>query len=267
MQIMILTKTSFVCFSLFIVFFLFGCDNKLESMDDLAKARIEIQNHKWIEAERLLSRYLKEQEDSVLRWEAWNELITIINRIGSEPLITLEYLNAMLYEFEADKKKYKNILYQIGLLNEDLWLYDRAADVWLSYINIDDLSGEEIVNVHMRLAKIYYLNKHFESAEDILNNCLALDVAPNKLAYCMYDLAELNIVQERWEEVSDLAIQILDMKVDNKIKSLTLFLLADSLEQQGKFQDSLSYFEQCIDIYPNMAVVIRRIEYLQQKIK
>lgn len=264
---MTLKKNSFICLFVCIILFLYGCDNKLEITDDFAKAKIEIQNSNWTEAERLLSRYLKEPDNTDLRWEAWNELINIINRAGSEPIITLEYLAAMLYEFEADKKKYKNILYKMGLLNEDIWLYDRAADVWLRYINLEDLNGEEAVNVHRRLAKIYYLSKLFESAEDILNNCLALNAPANMVAYCMYDLAELNVAQQRFVEASDLSIQILDMEIDNKVKYLTLFLLADSLEQQEKYVESLSYFEQSKDIYPNVTVVIKRIEYLQEKIK
>lgn len=264
---MILKKSSIAFFSLFILFVLFGCDTRQGSTDDLAKAKIEILNNKWTEAERLLGRYLKDEENPELRWEAWNELIAIINKSGSEPLITLEYLDAMLYEFEGDKVKYKSVLYRIGLLNEEVWLFDRAADIWLTYMNLSDIGGEEAVGVHRKLAKIYFLSKHFESAEDILINCLALDATPSLLTYCTYDLAELYVVQERWKEASDLAIQILEMKVDTKLEALTFFLLADSLEQQGKFKESLAYFEKCKDIYPNVAVVIVRIEYLQEKMK
>lgn len=263
---MILKKNNYIYLFLFIILIICGCDNKLERTDDFAEAKIEIQNSNWTEAERLISRYLKEESNKELRWEAWNELINIINRAGSEPVITLEYLAAMLYEFEADETKYKTILYKMGILNEDIWLYDRASDVWLRYIYLDNLNGEEAVNVHRRLAKIYYLSKHFESAEDILNNCLALDAPPDKVAYCMYDLVEHNVAQQRWEEATDLSMQLLDMEIDHKVKYLTLFLLADSLEQQERFIQSLSYFVQSQEIYPNVAAVNKRIEFLKIKV-
>ena len=39
----------------------------------------------WSLAERLLERYLREARDADLRWEAWQQLLVVLNAAGQEP--------------------------------------------------------------------------------------------------------------------------------------------------------------------------------------
>jgi predicted negative regulator of RcsB-dependent stress response len=69
------------------------------------------------------------------------------------------------------------------------------------------------------------------------------------------------------DEARDQAIQVLSMKVDDQLRGLAGFLLADVLEQQGLRAEALSRFESVRGLYPNDLVIDYRIAYLQQKLK
>lgn len=243
-----------------------ACDNSLV-VDDLDEARSAISNHNWTLAERLLERYLRVQDDPDKRWEAWQSLIEATNSASQEPRVTLEYLEAMLQEFADSDSRAKFIVYRMGVLNETLRRYDRAADAWSTYITLEGLSPEEATEAHKRLANIHFRARRYEVAENVLYSCLALEMPAQQQAQCMYDLADMNVAREQWEEATNFATQILEIDTDANMKGLTMFLLAESLEQQNKLAEALRYFEAARPLYPNQMVVDNRIEFLKKKLK
>lgn len=243
-----------------------GCENSLV-VDDLAEARSAISNHNWALAERLLERYLRVQDDPDKRWEAWQSLIEATNSASQEPRATLEYLEAMLQEFSDDDSRAKFILYRMGVLNETLRRNDRAADAWSTYIILEGLSPEEATEAHKRLANIHFRARRYDVAENVLYGCLALEMPAQQHAQCMFDLADMNVAREQWEEATNFAMQILEIDTDASMKGLTMFLLAESLEQQNKLTEALRYFEAARPLYPNQMVVDNRIEFLKKKLK
>lgn len=121
---------------------------------------------------------------------------------------------------------------------------------------------------------------------------------------CMYDLADHYSASERWQEAVDICHQILDSlpadengqdrkdpnevpgqeegqlpvlqglfsqgklgETKGRIRGLTGYLLADSLEQLGRQQEALAMFEQVRQYYPNQRVVENRIDGLKRKMK
>lgn len=244
---------------------LLGCDKPL-IVDDLAEARSAIANHNWTLAERLIERYLRVQDDPDKRWAAWQNLIEATNGASQEPRVTLEYLEAMLQEYADDDSRAKFILHRMGTLNEFLRRYDRAADAWSTYINLDGLSAEEATEAHRRLATIHFRARRYDVAENVLYSCLSLDMPAQLHAQCMYDLADMSVAREQWAEASTFAMQVLEIDTNANMKGLTMFLLAEALEQQNKLEEALRYFEAARPLYPNEMVVDNRIAYLNKKV-
>jgi hypothetical protein len=88
-----------LCLFLFFAGFLCACKDQNLVGDDLSAARTAVSLRDWSLAERLLERYLREARDADLRWEAWQQLLVVLNAAGQEPRTTLEYLETMLAEF------------------------------------------------------------------------------------------------------------------------------------------------------------------------
>lgn len=235
--------------------------------DDLEAARAAVSKRDWPLAERLLERYLREEQNPDKRWEAWQQLLTVINFSGVEPRASLEYLDAMLEEFADNDARNKIILKLTGELNENLRHYARAADAWSAYIGLAGLTAAETVEAYRHLAGTQFGLRRFEAGEEALQQCLALPLPDHDKIMCMYDLADQNMARERWQEVADLSQQILDSEPDKDVRGLAGYLLADALEQLGHEKEALKQFELARDDYPNPAVIDNRIAHLRKKLK
>lgn len=248
-------------------FLLAACDWSGESglfTDDLALAQEAAARRDWPAAERLSARYLREEQDPENRWEAWNLLLEALNAVSHEPRASLECLDVMLLEYEEDEPKLARILEQMGKYNESQRYYDRAANAWSAYCDLSTLTFEERAAGLRRLARNQIAQRHFDSAEEILHQCLALPYADREKVWCMLDLAEASAGREQWREAADLCQQILDSNADGEILGMAGYLLGDALEQMGQNSDALKHFEQARDHYPNPAVMDNRIEWLKK---
>lgn len=303
---------------LFLASLLAACDQTPVLGDDLAAARQAVAGNNWLLAERLLERFLAAETDSDKRWQAWQQLLVVINSGVREPRATLEYLESMLVEYADDDRRCKLVLEHTGQLLEQMRQFDKAADVWSTYIGLGGLSPEELVKGYRHLAAMEFARRRPDAGEEALAQCLAQPFedsgqpnGQNAKIYCMYDLADHYSAVERWKEVSDICYQILESlppekaeteksasdqdhgplsfvsgenaptqaqedgqnpEHDNngqshKIRGMTSFLLADSLEQLGKNKEALAIFEQARQIYPNRLVIENRILSLQKKTK
>lgn len=235
--------------------------------DDFETAREAVAQRNWPSAERLLERFLREEQNLDKRWEAWQLLLTVINSTGVEARASLEYLEAMLEEFADNDARTKVILERMGQINEALRRYERAADVWSAYTGLGDLTPEETVDGYRRLAAVQFSLRRFESGEDALQQCLALPMSDQEKLLCMYDLADHNMARERREETADLCRQILDSQPEKELRGLAAYLLADALEQLGRAAEALKQFESARDDYPNPSVIDNRIAFLRKKQK
>lgn len=311
---------------LLVACFFTGCDQAPVLGDDLAAARQAVAGNNWLLAERLLERFLAAETDSDKRWQAWQQLLVVINSGVREPRATLEYLEAMLVEYADDDKRCKLVLEHTGQLLEQLRQFDRAADVWSTYLGLGGLNPDELVKGYRHLAAMEFARRRPDAGEEALAQCLAQPFEDsgqsseqNAKIHCMYDLADHYSAAERWKDVSDICYQILeslpaekpegeinskkeatasqvsvnevsakgdhhanglneDHKLDvpgndqgsmesSRIRGMTSYLLADSLEQQGRNKEALAIFEQARQIYPNRLVIDNRIDSLKKKTK
>lgn len=256
-----------LCCSLALACLAGACGQDSLTGDDLEAARTAAGKRDWPLAERLLERYLREEQNPDKRWEAWQQLLTVINFSGVEPRASLEYLEAMLEEFADNDARTKVILKRTGELNESLRHYERAADAWSAYIGLAGLTAGETVEAYRHLAGTQFSLRRFEAGEEALQQCLALPLPDHDKIMCMYDLADQNMARERWQEVADLSQQILDSEPDTNVRGLAGYLLADALEQLGQKKEALKQFELARDDYPNPAVIDNRIAHLRKKLK
>lgn len=259
-----------VCLLWCLCFWLVGCDSPALKGDDLSQAREAVSQRQWSLAERLLERYLRESQDSQdadSRWEAWQQLLVVVNAAGQEPRASLEYLETMQEEYLDDDARSAVILKRMAEVNEGLHRYGRAVDMWNAYIGLGGLSPQQVLEGYRRLAAMQFSLRRFEAGEDTLQQCLALPLPDHDKIMCMYDLADQNMARERWQEVSDLSQQILDSDPDQNVRGLAGYLLADALEQLGKNGEALKQFELARDAYPNPSVIDNRIAHLRKKLK
>lgn len=240
-----------------------ACRAPLEDGDDLQAARTAIAERQWSRAERLLGRYLRDERNPDLRWQAWNALLTVLEA-GGDPRTNLDYLDAMLEEFADDDARSREILLRIGRLNERLRRYDRAADTWIAYLNVAGLPPEESLYGYRRLGAMLFHLRRFEAAEEALQQCLALPLPDEAKSMCTYDLADQYLARGSWNEAADLARQIVDDEPQGELRALAGFVLGDALEQLGRNDEALKQFEAIRDLYPNPGVIDNRIVYLKK---
>ena len=259
-----------LCLLWCLCFWLVGCDGPALKGDDLSQAREAVSQRQWSLAERLLERYLRESQDSQdadSRWEAWQQLLVVVNAAGQEPRASLEYLETMQEEYLDDDARSAIILKRMAEVYEGLHRYGRAVDMWSAYIGLGGLSAQQVLEGHRRLAAMQFSLRRFDAGEDTLQQCLALPLPDHDKIMCMYDLADQNMARERWQEVSGLSQQILDSDPDQNVRGLAGYLLADALEQLGKNGEALKQFELARDEYPNPSVIDNRIAHLRKKLK
>lgn len=259
-----------LCLLWCLCFWLVGCDGPALKGDDLSQAREAVSQRQWSLAERLLERYLRESQDSQdadSRWEAWQQLLVVVNAAGQEPRASLEYLETMQEEYLDDDARSAIILKRMAEVYEGLHRYGRAVDMWSAYIGLGGLTPQQVLEGHRRLAAMQFSLRRFDAGEDTLQQCLALPLPDHDKIMCMYDLADQNMARERWQEVSGLSQQILDSDPDQNVRGLAGYLLADALEQLGKNGEALKQFELARDAYPNPSVIDNRIAHLRKKLK
>lgn len=247
--------------------FCLSCEQTRIFADDLEMAKTAFTERNMPLAERLLERYMREEQNPDKRWEAWELLLKAINANNPEPRASLECLEAMLDEYENDGKRQAWILARMGKCYFDMRQYARAANVWSAYTELADLDEAERIEGLRRLAAAQFAMRQFEAGEETLQQCLALPVPDYDKIYCMLDLADENMARENWEEVANLCQQILDSGPDKKVFGMAGYLRGDALEQLGQKAAALAQFEKARDFYPNPMVMDNRIEHLKKTSK
>lgn len=252
--------------ALFLVLVALGGCIESPLSDDLAEARKAMREGEAVKAEKYLERYLREESDPELRWEAWNELIGVLEYGRRDGVWLTEGLETMLVEFGADRKRSAAILARLGEADEKAGHVEKAAEYWLRHIELSGNDSPQAVSARRRLAGLYFRMRRFDAARDTLQECLTLPVGEELRAQCLYDLAENASTLEHLEEAADFAHRLLDMEgADPNLKSRAAFIVADIHEQRQQHREALEVFLSIRDNYPNPMAVDVRIEHLKKK--
>lgn len=242
-----------------------ACDKDILKADDYSSALDAYAERNLPLAERLLERCLREEQDPEKRWLAWNLLLKAINADRSHPRATIECLDAMLVEYGDEPAKQAQLYPLIAKNNFALRNFDLAASAWSAWLELGDIDDVQRVEGYRQLAAMQFAQRHYEAAEETLQQCLALPAPDKDKIACMLDLAEENMMREHWAEVADLCQQIIDLDPDKEIFGKASYLRGDALEQMGKKDEALEVFERARDKYPNPMVMDNRIAHLKKK--
>lgn len=260
-------RLGILCLLALFAFCVAGCTQESIATNDLELARQAQAGRDWPLVERVLRRYLRVEQDSEKRWEAWNLLLSSINAVTPEPRATLECLEVMLVEYDEDESRQASILKQMGECNTALRNYDRAVKSWTAYTELADLPVGERVEGYRKLAAALLARRHFDAAEEALQQCMALPAPDHEKVWCMVDLADAGLGRQQWQDVANLCQQIMESDPPEEVRGLAGYMAGDALEQMGRPEAALRQFEEARDFYPNPAVMDNRITYLKKHIR
>lgn len=244
-----------------------ACDRQVAT-EELTEARSAFANREWNDAERLLEGYLRRNPEGVQRWEAWNMLVEVAHRVRNDERAAAELLETMYLENGSNPERAYDILTRLGELLEAGRDFRRAAEVWGRVLELPGLTPDTRANVTRRLARILVMQRRFPEAEERLRACFDMEgLSTEGRAGCLYDLADLNVASEHLDVAVDLATTLLALEgLPSALRGQAGFLLADALEQRGRFAEALDHFERLRGVYPNDMVIDTRVRHLKGRL-
>ncbi len=244
-----------------------ACDRQAAT-EELTEARSAFANREWNDAERLLEGYLRRNPEGAQRWEAWNLLVEVAHRVRNDERATVELLETMYLENGSNPERAYDILTRLGELLEAGRDFRRAAEVWPRVLELPGLTPDTRALVSRRLARILVMQRRFPEAEERLKACLDTEgLSTEGRAGCLYDLADLNVASEHLDVAVDLATTLVGLEgLTPELRSQAGFLLADALEQRGRFAEALERFEALRGVYPNDMVIDTRVRHLKGRL-
>ena len=249
--------------------FLGGCeDAPPEPADGLLEARQAFARKEFLDAERQYELYLQQNPEGTQRWEAWERLVDIALSIRQDERLATDILEAMALEYNEDPKRGRASLERLGQVYESGHRWDQALGVWKRLLAFPGASRAEQGHAHLKSAKIYQLRGQNDLAVASLRSCLDMRTTPEVNAACLYELAQVFMMNEQGQQAKIYLTELGKMPdAPLEIKVLGAFALGDFEEEQGNFQKALDIFQSIKTIYPNPDAVEERIKGLRQKVK
>jgi len=246
-----------------------GCfESREEVADDLSDARKAMMKRDFLEAEKSFERYLRRSPDGSERWGVWNNLVELALSVRNDRKAALELLEAMLIEFEEDPARKRAISVQLAELYRLSRHYDRAVFLWSSVAEDSSADSVERARACRNLAHVYLRRLEFELSKESLGYCLSLNIPDSVRAECLYDLAQTFVGMDELDNAITQLRNVLSLQnITESIRTLSIFMLADALDQQGKNDEAMQLFTSISESYPNRKVVEQRIAFLEKKKK
>ena len=263
-------RTAIVVAVLMLCFFLFSCgpQGDKQAPDDITEARMALMQRDFIGAEKSFERYLRRSPQGENRWEAWNNLVDLALTVRHDRKSAIELLEAMHIEFAEDPIRSRAVARQLASLYLLSRKYDLAVSLLVRVAEDTKALPKERAEAYRDLAEIYMRRLEFELAKEALDQCLSQKIEGTLRGQCLYDRAQTYMAEENLDEaVANLRAVLVQEGLDQPLHSLSSFMLADVLEQQGNLKEALELFESLRATYPNTLVVEKRINFLKKKMK
>lgn len=272
-------KSLLLCAALFL---LSAClEERGGTPDELAQAREYMLNRDFMEAEKSFERYLRANPNGKERWEVWNKLVELALNVRHDRNAAIELLRAMQQEYSgslpvpetvADPETlrgYRRIISdRLAYQYEQALYYEGAVELWGALAKDVDATPVQKADSLRNLARIYLRRLEFESAKGSLTLCIEMEIPQSAKSDCQYDLADLYMIMDDMDSGIRALRSLLEQEgMDNDKRVMSIFMLADALEQQGNKESALGLFESIRFTYPNAKVVEARIEYLKNSKK
>jgi tetratricopeptide (TPR) repeat protein len=245
-----------------------GCglrDGK-EAGDDIAEARQALARRDFISAERSFEQYLRRNPEGSDRWEAWTKLVNMALTLRQDRKAAMELLEAMRIEFAGEPDRYRAVIRQLAPLYQASRKYNQALQFWIAVAEEKQSPPEERAAAYREMASIYLRRLEFELAKEALDQCLAQQVTGALRGQCIYDRAQTYMAEEKIPEaIVNLRAVLIEDGAPPQLRFLSMFMLADALEQQKEYQEALGLFQKLLEVYPNPLVVEKRLAFLKRK--
>lgn len=246
-----------------------GClEAEKKAPSDLEDARHAMMTRDYLEAEKSFERYLRRSPQGADRWEVWNSLVDLALSVRNDRKAAIELLEAMLIEYAAEPARKRIISGQLAEQYRLVRNYERALTLWSGIAEDKNADVVERARACRNLAGVYLRRLEFELAKESLGYCLALDIPDTVRADCLYDLAQTFVGTGDLDQAITYFRQVLALgNIPASTRTLTVFMLADTLDQKGLSAEALKLFTSISDDYPNPKVVAQRIAFLKNKKK
>lgn len=246
-----------------------GCPGvRDDTPEELVDARRAMIQRDFLEAEKFFERYLKRNPEGGERWEVWNSLVELAMSVRNDRKATIELLEAMRIEYAGVPAKTREISVRLAELYRLARRYDRAVYLWAAVAEDPGAGNVERARAYRNLAHVYLRRLEFELAKESLGQCLDLELPGVVQAECLYDLAQTHLgMDDADSAIAGLRAVLKLENIAESTRTLTVFMLADALDQKGLDDEAARLFSGIRESYPNRKVVERRLEFLEKKQK
>jgi tetratricopeptide (TPR) repeat protein len=253
-----------LCLLLFFV----GCKEREAADMDLSRAEQALAVQNIPDAEMYFQRYLRTHPDDEQRWRVWNHLLDIALNRRQEKSTARDYLEVMLAEFSNQPERRMGIQMSLAALCREMGDYTRAVALWEALAVDPVFAPADKAQVYRNLAQAYMRRLAFTQAANSLEACLELPVPDSVKADCLYDMADERMLTDNQQQAEHSLRALLGMSdVSPGRKVLATFMLADVLEQQGKYAEAKELFESIRDSYPNVKVIDLHLQFINRRMK
>ena len=228
------------------------------------EARAAFGDKEYLEAEKLYERYLRQVPEGTDRWEAWDRVAYIAQNIRRNDGLTADILEAMALEYADRPELYQDVLLKLADIYEENFRWQRALSAWQRLLSTPGLNMDSEAKAHLHLAQIYQRRLEYQNATRHLEACLAMDLPSEFRAEALYNLSMVYSDQGEGKLAEEKLLELTTMKeAPNSIQVQGLFMLADLMEEQGKYKEALELFRSIEQTYPNQQAVEVRIKGLE----
>lgn len=260
-----------LCFLLIFTFGLSisGCGREDEkNVDFFAAGEDFMRTRDYMEAENAYENYLRSEHAGPHRWESWNKLVDIAKDVRHNRSSVIELLALMRMEYEADPEKRRSIDARLADEYAQSGMRNKAIELWMGLVNDPETAATDKAKWYRRLSRVYLSQFEFEQVKETLALCLSLTVPDAEKNLCSYDLADAFMLMEDVDEgIAELRRLLEKSGVEEDLRVLAVFTLADAMEQKGNKEAAMQLFESIRSSYPNPRVIETRISYLKAQEK
>ena len=253
--------------SLFIsVFFLLaGCSSQDVPDEALFEQAENSFSKGWfIDADKNYKEYLRAVYNGQNRYEAWERIIFISDKIYKNDKLIYSLLESMYLEFKSTKKRV-----QVAELFADhersIGNNIKALELYREMLRYEDSAGG--ARILFKMAQLSRQNNNFNRAFLYLDEALKRVVSNKLKEEILYENAQICILTGKNKVAEDILRDLYLNSKTRKVYFLASFSLVDILEQQEEFEEGFEILANVREVHPNPSVVDVRIDVLRTKNK
>lgn len=213
-------------------------------------------------AEGLFARYLQEQPFGQDRWEAWSRLTELAQGVRGDDKRAAECLEAMRFEFGADRDRAWIVLGGLGRQYVRLRDWNRAAEVLDKRLAFADRSPEDLAEVRLALIRARQAGRNLDQALALAQDCRASESDPARRADCALETARTLLLMNRPDQAGPVLAELVAAAPPEPRASAGM-LLSDIRRQQGDKAGARAALTAILPLHPNPDAVRIRLKALE----